>query len=74
MCCLLEARRVNEIPVDFMQWSLSFLGLGWYASVFFYAKPDLFIVCRKIEPQLVKGDHKLPILVFDAPQLAQQLK
>jgi hypothetical protein len=30
----LEARRVNEIPVDPMQWPPSFLGLGWYVSVF----------------------------------------
>jgi hypothetical protein len=34
MSCLLEARRVNEIPVDSMQWSPSFLGLGWYVLVF----------------------------------------
>jgi multidrug transporter EmrE-like cation transporter len=34
MYCLLEALRVNEISVDYMQWSPSFLGLGWYASVF----------------------------------------
>jgi hypothetical protein len=34
MCYLLEARRVNEIPVDSMEWSPSFLGLGWDASVF----------------------------------------
>jgi hypothetical protein len=60
-----------------MQWSSSFLGLGWYASVFqgviFYAKPDLFMVCRKVESRLVKGDSELPTVVFDGPELAQGL-
>jgi hypothetical protein len=78
MCCLLEARRVNEILVDSMQRSPSFLGLGWYASafqgVFFDAKPDLFMVCIKTGPWLVNGDNELPTMVFDGPELAQELK
>jgi hypothetical protein len=77
MCWLLEGRRVNEIPVDSMQCSSSFLGLGWYASVFqglfFYAEPDLLVVSRKIEPGLVKGDNERPTMVSDGPELAQDL-
>jgi hypothetical protein len=60
-----------------MQWSPSFVGLGGYASVFHgllvYAKPDLFMVYRKIEPLLVKGDNELLTVVFDGPELAQEL-
>jgi hypothetical protein len=40
---------------------------------FFYVKPGLLIVCRKIESRLVKGDSELPIAVFDGPGLAQEL-
>jgi hypothetical protein len=31
------------------------------------------MVCRKIEPWLVKGDNELPAMVFDGPELAQEL-
>jgi hypothetical protein len=41
--------------------------------LFFYAKPDLLVVWRKIEPRLVKGDNELPTVVFDRVELAQEL-
>jgi hypothetical protein len=41
--------------------------------LFFLAKSDLVMVCRKIEPRLIKGDSELPIVVFDGPELGQNL-
>jgi hypothetical protein len=40
---------------------------------FFYAKPDMLMVWRKISSWLVKGDNELPTVVFDGPELAQEL-
>jgi hypothetical protein len=42
-------------------------------GLFFYAKSDLLMACRKTEPRLVKGDNELPTVVFDGPELAQEL-
>jgi hypothetical protein len=44
-----------------------------FRGLFFYAKQGLFLVGRKIEPWLVKGDNELPTVVFDGPELAQEL-
>jgi hypothetical protein len=44
-----------------------------FSGLFFYAKPDLLMVCRKIEPWLVKGDNELPTVVFDGRELVQEL-
>jgi hypothetical protein len=44
-----------------------------FKGLFFYAKPDLFIVCRKIGPWLVNSDFELPTIVFEGPELAQEL-
>jgi hypothetical protein len=46
---------------------------GSFRGLFFDAKPDLLIVCRKIEPWFVKGDNELPTVVFDRPELVQEL-
>jgi hypothetical protein len=77
MCCFLEARGVNEIPVDSMQWFPSFLGLGWYASVLqgvvLLREARSAHGLRKIEPWLVEGDNELPTVVFDGSELAQEL-
>jgi hypothetical protein len=42
-------------------------------GLFFCAKPDLLMVCRKIELELVKGGNKLPPVVLYGPELAQEL-
>jgi hypothetical protein len=44
-----------------------------FRRLFFHAKPDLLMVCRKIKPWLVKGDNELPIVVLDGSELAQEL-
>jgi hypothetical protein len=44
-----------------------------FRGLFFYAKQDLLMACRKIEPGLVKGENELPTVVFDGPELAQEL-
>jgi hypothetical protein len=44
-----------------------------FRRLFFCAEPDLLMVWRKIEPELVKGDNELLIVVFDGPGLAQEL-
>jgi hypothetical protein len=36
-----------------------------FRGSFFYAKPGLLLVCRKIRPSLVKGDNE--------PELAEEL-
>jgi hypothetical protein len=41
--------------------------------LFFHAKPELLMVCRKIEPRPGKGDNELRTVVFDGPELAQEL-
>jgi hypothetical protein len=50
--------------LDNMLWS--------FRGLFFYAKSDLLMVCRKIKPSLVMGDHELPTVLFDGPELAQE--
>jgi hypothetical protein len=45
----------------------------FFRGLFFYAKLDLLMVCRKIEPWLVKGDNELSTMVFHGSELAQQL-
>jgi hypothetical protein len=44
-----------------------------FRGLSFYAKPDLLMVWRKIEPKLVKSDNELPTVVFNRPELAQEL-
>jgi hypothetical protein len=44
-----------------------------FRGLFFSAKPDLFMIWRKIESRFVKGEYELPTVVFDGPELAQEL-
>jgi hypothetical protein len=44
-----------------------------FKPVFFDAKPGLLMICRKTEPGLIKGDNELLTIVFDGPELAQEL-
>jgi hypothetical protein len=45
---------------------------SWFYRVF-HPNRALLIVCRKLEPWLVKGDNELPTLAFNGPELAQEL-
>jgi hypothetical protein len=42
-----------------------------FRGSFFDPKPDLLMVCRKIELRLIKGDNELPTVVFDGLELAK---
>jgi hypothetical protein len=44
-----------------------------FRGLFFYAKPDLLMVYRKIRPSLLKGDNQLPVVVFNESELAEEL-
>jgi hypothetical protein len=44
-----------------------------FRGLFVYAKPDLLMIYRKRESGLVKGDNELPTVVFDGPELAQEV-
>jgi hypothetical protein len=60
------------IPYNFPN---HFLVLGRVSRPFrqfpFWSKPDLLMIRGKIEPRLIKGYHKLPIVAFDELERAQ---
>jgi hypothetical protein len=41
---------------------------GW---LLFWAKPDMLMICRKIEPGFIKCDDELPSVMFDGTELGQ---
>jgi hypothetical protein len=46
--------------------------MSWpFRWLFVWAKPDVLMIWRKVEPQLTKGDDELPFMMSDGMELVQ---
>jgi hypothetical protein len=67
-----EQVKSQWIPCDCEHHFSAFNYIPWpFGWLFVWAEPDMLMICRKVKPQLIKGDNELPSVMFDRTELTQ---